>query len=225
MFITFASIRDCAIASALVFRAYLERQATVWDSINGVEVAPSSLPADDRYAYRMMAVPRRNGVRVADPETMGATIGWDIPQKTDLGLWSIQWPDWADAALLLSMPAGGSVVASVNILPRQLGDATVTQDMINQIKNAVFGPGGASKDALIFEDGWLAATPLARHQTIARALGKPEVAALVAQEWVQPEAAGEVFDVGARVTHNGEVWESVVPLNVAEPGTKGWVKV
>lgn len=41
--------------------------------------------------------------------------------------------------------------------------------------------------------------------------------------WVQPTGAGDAYQIGDRVTHNGSDWESVTADNVWEPGVFGWV--
>jgi hypothetical protein len=45
------------------------------------------------------------------------------------------------------------------------------------------------------------------------------------QPWVQPTGASDAYALGARVTHNGQTWESTVAANVWEPGVFGWVVV
>jgi hypothetical protein len=44
-------------------------------------------------------------------------------------------------------------------------------------------------------------------------------------EWIQPTGAQDAYPLGARVTHNNQVWESTVDANVWEPGVFGWVVV
>jgi hypothetical protein len=39
--------------------------------------------------------------------------------------------------------------------------------------------------------------------------------------WVQPTGAHDAYQLGARVTHNGHEWESLIPDNVWEPGAPG----
>lgn len=39
--------------------------------------------------------------------------------------------------------------------------------------------------------------------------------------WVRPDGTVGLYDLGARVTHNGERWVSLVPNNSWEPGTTG----
>lgn len=41
------------------------------------------------------------------------------------------------------------------------------------------------------------------------------------EPWVQPTGAHDAYGLGARVTHAGSTWESMVPANVWEPGTPG----
>jgi hypothetical protein len=43
--------------------------------------------------------------------------------------------------------------------------------------------------------------------------------------WVQPLGAHDAYPLGARVTHVGSTWESIVDANVWEPGVYGWVEV
>jgi hypothetical protein len=45
------------------------------------------------------------------------------------------------------------------------------------------------------------------------------------QPWVQPTGAHDAYPLGARVTHNGQTWESTVANNVWAPGVFGWVVV
>lgn len=39
--------------------------------------------------------------------------------------------------------------------------------------------------------------------------------------WVQPQGAHDAYQIGDRVTHNGQVWESLVNGNTWEPGSPG----
>ena len=41
--------------------------------------------------------------------------------------------------------------------------------------------------------------------------------------WVQPTGAGDAYQIGDKVTHNGQVWTSNTANNVWEPGVFGWV--
>jgi hypothetical protein len=43
--------------------------------------------------------------------------------------------------------------------------------------------------------------------------------------WVQPTGAGDAYQIGERVSHNGKNWESTVSNNVWEPGVYGWIEV
>ncbi len=43
--------------------------------------------------------------------------------------------------------------------------------------------------------------------------------------WVQPTGGHDAYALGARVTHNGQTWESTVAGNVWVPGVYGWVVV
>jgi hypothetical protein len=43
--------------------------------------------------------------------------------------------------------------------------------------------------------------------------------------WVQPLGAHDAYTLGARVTHNGQTWESTVNANVWAPGVYGWTVV
>lgn len=40
--------------------------------------------------------------------------------------------------------------------------------------------------------------------------------------WVQPTWAGDAYQIGDRVTHNGQTWTSTAANNVWEPGVYGW---
>lgn len=41
-------------------------------------------------------------------------------------------------------------------------------------------------------------------------------------EWVQPTGATDAYEKGAKVSHGGKKWTSVVAANVWEPGVYGW---
>ena len=41
-------------------------------------------------------------------------------------------------------------------------------------------------------------------------------------EWVQPMGAHDAYELGAKVSHNGEHWISTIPANIYEPGVYGW---
>jgi hypothetical protein len=45
------------------------------------------------------------------------------------------------------------------------------------------------------------------------------------QPWVQPTGAHDAYNIGDRVTHNGQTWESTAASNVWAPGVFGWVVV
>lgn len=40
--------------------------------------------------------------------------------------------------------------------------------------------------------------------------------------WVQPTGAHDAYDIGDRVTYNGNLWQSTNPGNVWMPGVYGW---
>lgn len=40
-------------------------------------------------------------------------------------------------------------------------------------------------------------------------------------DWVQPTGGHDAYPKGAQVTHNEQVWESLIDANVWEPGTEG----
>ena len=44
-------------------------------------------------------------------------------------------------------------------------------------------------------------------------------------EWSQPIGAGDAYNTGDRVTHNGKRWTSDYDNNVWEPGVFGWTEV
>lgn len=46
---------------------------------------------------------------------------------------------------------------------------------------------------------------------------------LTLSPWVQPQGAHDAYNIGDRVTHNGNTWESTVNANVWEPGVFGWI--
>ena len=41
-------------------------------------------------------------------------------------------------------------------------------------------------------------------------------------EWVQPTGATDAYENGAKVSHGGKKWTSIVAANVWEPGVYGW---
>lgn len=43
--------------------------------------------------------------------------------------------------------------------------------------------------------------------------------------WIQPTGAQDAYNIGDRVSHNGQNWESTVDANVWEPGVFGWVQI
>lgn len=44
-------------------------------------------------------------------------------------------------------------------------------------------------------------------------------------EWVQPVGAMDAYPMGAKVSHNGKHWISIVDGNVWEPSVYGWDEV
>ena len=42
------------------------------------------------------------------------------------------------------------------------------------------------------------------------------------EEWVQPTGVHDAYRIGAVVTRNGKVWDSLTPANVWAPGVSGW---
>ncbi len=44
-------------------------------------------------------------------------------------------------------------------------------------------------------------------------------------DWVQPTGAHDAYDLGERVTHNTQDWESQYASNVWEPGVFGWITI
>lgn len=44
-------------------------------------------------------------------------------------------------------------------------------------------------------------------------------------EWVQPTGGHDAYAIGARVTYQGNTWESTINANVWAPGVFGWVQV
>ncbi len=45
------------------------------------------------------------------------------------------------------------------------------------------------------------------------------------QPWVQPTGAHDAYQLGDRVTYNGQTWESTINANVWAPGVYGWVVI
>jgi hypothetical protein len=43
--------------------------------------------------------------------------------------------------------------------------------------------------------------------------------------WVQPVGAQDAYQIGNRVTHNGQTWQSTAANNVWAPGVFGWTVV
>lgn len=56
---------------------------------------------------------------------------------------------------------------------------------------------------------------------VAPALWEPCAPDGVIPEWQQPSGAHDAYQIGDRVTHNGQVWESLVNGNTWEPGSPG----
>jgi hypothetical protein len=44
----------------------------------------------------------------------------------------------------------------------------------------------------------------------------------VVPDWIQPTGAHDAYNIGNRVTHNSQIWISIVDSNVWEPGVYGW---
>ena len=44
-------------------------------------------------------------------------------------------------------------------------------------------------------------------------------------EWVQPTGAHDAYELGAKVSHNGQHWISEIPANIYEPGVAFWEAV
>ena len=44
-------------------------------------------------------------------------------------------------------------------------------------------------------------------------------------DWVQPLGSEDAYQIGDKVNHNGQVWESNTANNVWEPGVFGWIVV
>ena len=44
-------------------------------------------------------------------------------------------------------------------------------------------------------------------------------------EWIQPLGAHDAYPLGAKVLHNGDVWQSTIDANVWEPGVTGWTNL
>lgn len=57
------------------------------------------------------------------------------------------------------------------------------------------------------------------------ALFKVTVPVGVVPAWVQPTGAHDAYALGAKVTYNGQVWQSTAAANVWQPGVFGWVVV
>ena len=43
-------------------------------------------------------------------------------------------------------------------------------------------------------------------------------------EWKQPLGAHDAYSLGAKVTHNGKRWHSIIDYNIYEPGVSSWVE-
>lgn len=44
-------------------------------------------------------------------------------------------------------------------------------------------------------------------------------------EWVQPAGSHDAYNIGDRVRHNNQNWESTIDANVWEPGVTGWIEI
>ena len=54
------------------------------------------------------------------------------------------------------------------------------------------------------------------------ALWKVFTPAGIIPDWVQPQGGHDAYQMGDKVMHNGQVWESTINNNVWEPGVYGW---
>lgn len=41
-------------------------------------------------------------------------------------------------------------------------------------------------------------------------------------DWIQPTGSTDAYPMGAKVSHNGKHWISILPANAYEPGVYGW---
>lgn len=42
--------------------------------------------------------------------------------------------------------------------------------------------------------------------------------------WKQPLGAHDAYSLGAKVTHNGKRWHSIIDYNIYEPGVSSWME-
>jgi hypothetical protein len=87
-------------------------------------------------------------------------------------------------------------------------------------KDAVVSHGGKTWKSLLDANVWEPGVANWRANQLILESGEP-----VPPDWVQPTGAQDAYQLGDRVTHNGQVWESTYPNNVWEPGVFGWVVV
>jgi hypothetical protein len=80
--------------------------------------------------------------------------------------------------------------------------------------NSIVQHNGAYWIALVDDNVW--EPPINWRQTMLDANAPPPA-------WVQPTGAGDAYALGARVTHNAQIWVSTQAANVWEPGVFGWV--
>jgi hypothetical protein len=80
-------------------------------------------------------------------------------------------------------------------------------------KDAVVSHGGKTWKSLLDANVWQPGVANWRANQLILPSGEP-----VPPDWVQPTGAQDAYQLGDRVTHNGQVWASTINANVWEPG-------
>ena len=99
------------------------------------------------------------------------------------------------------------LAALANVYPAWQADESVTVDDLR------------SFDGMLWKVVQGHATQSDWTPTVARSLWTRTAPPDVIPEWVQPLGAHDAYPIGYKVTHNGELYESLHPANVWIPGT------
>jgi hypothetical protein len=132
------------------------------------------------------------------------------------------------------VPEGERVVDSVLVWDGEAVTREVTTEVIPpQSEEEVAANVRRERDASLRDSDWtqLLDAPVDQEEWAAyranlRSLpeqpGFPYEVEWPAAPWLQPQGAHDAYAEGARVTHAGKVWVSLMDANVWEPGVTGW---
>ena len=117
---------------------------------------------------------------------------------------------------VLAEPAFASALATLQALPRYPAWQTATA---YQVGNVVEHQGRLWRvlQAHTSQSDW--------SPPVVPALWTTAHEAGVIPAWTQPAGAHDSYPLGARVTYNGQTWQSTISANVWQPGVFGWVVV